>query len=60
MYGIAFIGRYGHNFVGFYANLEDAKREAEFYETRKFKPIIFKVVDSRKVELFDGLEWDEY
>ena len=60
MYGIAFIGRYGHNFVGFYANLEDAKREAEFYEARKFKPIIFKVVDSRKVELFAGLEGDEY
>ena len=60
MYGIAFIGRYGYNFVGVYANLEDAKREAEFYETRKFKAIIFKVVVSRKVELFDGLEWDEY
>ena len=59
MYGIAFVGDYGHKFVGFYAKLDEAKREAKFYEKRDFEPIIFKVVDSRKAELFDGLEWDE-
>lgn len=59
MYGIAFVGHYGHKFVGFYEDLEEARREAEIHEFHHFKPIIFKVIDSRKVELFDGLEWDE-
>lgn len=54
MYGVAIWG-----FVEFFKELEKAQEAASEWETRGHEVIIFEVVDSRGVELTDGLEWGD-